>query len=243
MEPKKNRQNNKIIPKTQFISTFNNNIRKISKPNYEKYNIPGSLNNTASSSFQNQQKNTSTNLNNKILNNNNINLIPIKKYQEKYYDQCNPLIIETNGDKPLPRFGHSLVKINPIKICIFGGAVGEIRKITYSNETYIYNIMTKIWFKLNFNSNQSSIPSGRAAHAASANNQMQMAIYGGSDNLGLSDDKLWILNLSEKNEGLWSEVQTLGPTPGKRYGHSMAYMEPFFVLFGGNSNPELNNDV
>ena len=243
MEQKKNRQNNKIIPKTQFISTFNNNIRKISKPNYEKYNIPGSLNNTASSSFQNQQKNTSTNLNNKILNNNNINLIPIKKYQEKYYDQCNPLIIETNGDKPLPRFGHSLVKINPIKICIFGGAVGEIRKITYSNETYIYNIMTKIWFKLNFNSNQSSIPSGRAAHAASANNQMQMAIYGGSDNLGLSDDKLWILNLSEKNEGLWSEVQTLGPTPGKRYGHSMAYMEPFFVLFGGNSNPELNNDV
>ncbi len=42
MEQKKNRQNNKIIPKTQFISTFNNNIRKISKPNYEKYNIPGS---------------------------------------------------------------------------------------------------------------------------------------------------------------------------------------------------------
>ena len=243
MDPKKIRQNNRIIQKTQFISTFNNSNRKISKPNYEKYAIPGSLNNTASSSFQNQQKNTSINLNNQASKNMNINLIPIKRNQEKLYDQYNPIIVKTNGDKPLPRFGHSLVKINPIKICIFGGAVGEVRKITYSNETYIYNMMTKIWFKLIFNSNQSLIPSGRAAHAASANNNLQMVIYGGSDNSGLSDDKLWLLNLSEGNEGLWTQVQTHGQTPGKRYGHSMSYVEPFFVLFGGNSNSELNNDV
>ena len=244
MEPKKNRQNNRFIPKTQFASTFSNNNRKISKPNYENYTIPGSLNNTASSSFQNQQKNNSINLNNQSPNNsNNINLIPIKKYQEKYFDYYNPLIIDTNGDKPLPRFGHSLVKINPIKICVFGGAVGEIRKIIYSNETYIYNIMTKIWFKLNFNSNQSLTPSGRAAHSAAANDHMQMAIYGGSDNSGLIDDKLWILHLSENNDGLWTQVQTVGPTPGSRYGHSMTFMAPYFVLFGGNSNPELSNDV
>ena len=130
MDPKKIRQNNRIIQKTQFISTFNNSNRKISKPNYEKYAIPGSLNNTASSSFQNQPKNTSINLNNQGSKNMNINLIPIKRNQEKLYDQYNPIIVETNGDKPLPRFGHSLVKINPIKICIFGGAVGEVRKIT-----------------------------------------------------------------------------------------------------------------
>lgn len=121
--------------------------------------------------------------------------------------------------------------------------MGEIRKIVYSNETYIYNIMTKIWFKLNFNSNQSLIPSGRAAHSAAANDHMQMAIYGGSDNSGLIDDKLWILHLSENNDGLWTQVQTVGPTPGSRYGHSMTFMAPYFVLFGGNSNPELSNDV
>ena len=244
MEPIKNRQNKKIIPKTQFTSTFSNNNRKISKQYYEKYTIPGSLNNTASSSFQNQQKNSSLNMNNQNHNNsNNINLIPIKKYQEKYFEVYDPLIIETNGDKPLPRFGHSLVKINPIKICIFGGAVGEIRKIIYSNETYIYNIMTKIWFKLNFNSNPNLLPPGRAAHSAAANDHMQMVIYGGSDNSGLIDDKLWILHLSEKNDGIWNQIQTSGPTPGSRYGHSMTYMDPYFVLFGGNSNPELNNDV
>ena len=42
------------------------------------------------------------------------------------------------------------------------------------------------------------------------------------------------LNLSEGNEGLWTQVQTHGQTPGKRYGHSMSYVEPFFVLFGGS---------
>ena len=83
-------------------------------------------------------------------------------------------MIEVNGDKPQPRFGHSLVKINPNKIVIFGGAVGEIRKIKYSNETYIYNIMTKIWIKLNCINNK--LPQPRAAHAAAANDQMQMVI-------------------------------------------------------------------
>ena len=91
MEPKKNRQNNKIIPKVQFSSTFNNNNRKISKSNYEKYAIPGSLNNTASSSFQNQPKNTSLNMNNQSQNNNNnINLIPIKKTKKNIMTIMNP---------------------------------------------------------------------------------------------------------------------------------------------------------
>ena len=51
-----NRQNRTMSKNTQFITTFNNS-GKILKYNSEKYNIPGSLNNTASSSFQNQQKN------------------------------------------------------------------------------------------------------------------------------------------------------------------------------------------
>ena len=34
-----------------------------------------------------------------------------------------------------------------------------------------------------------------------------------------------------------------GPTPGKRYGHSLVYYKPFFILFGGNLNNEVANDV
>ena len=256
MDSKKNKPN-KIIQKNQFTTTFNNSD-KIYIHKTDKYNFPGSLNNTASSSFQNQQKNSSINNPSQNINNNNLLITHtqnqshnplIKKYPENYAEKIliNPAIINTNGDKPFPRFGHSLVSINPLKICVFGGAVGEIRKIIYSNETYIYNIMTKIWIKLNFNFNQNNIqmPCGRAAHAAAANDQMQMVIYGGSNNLGLVDDKLWILHLSENNEGLWNEVKLEegSLTPGQRYGHSISFMKPYFVLFGGNSNPDLSNDV
>ena len=70
-----------------------------------------------------------------------------------------------------------------------------------------------------------------------------MIIYGGSNNTGLADDKLWMLHLSEENEGIWSEIRTIGPNPGPRYGHSLIFLNPYFVLFGGNFNPNLTNEV
>ena len=211
-----NRQN-KINPKSQFVSTFNNSGKMM------KYsNVPGSLNNTASSSFQNQKSqniiNNSNNINYAQQNQNQENFMQgtnrhnasaninnNRKMQEKYLEKetTEPFIVDCNGDKPLPRFGHSLVMITPVKICLFGGAVGETRRINYSNDTYIYNIMTKIWMKLNINSNTGLVPSERAAHAAASNDNLQMVIYGGSNSTGLADDKLWMLHLSEQNEGIW----------------------------------------
>jgi hypothetical protein len=70
-----------------------------------------------------------------------------------------------------------------------------------------------------------------------------MAVYGGSNSSGLADDRLWILQLSEQNEGVWLEVRVVGPTPGPRYGHSLVFLRPYFVLFGGNFNPNLTNEV
>ena len=34
-----------------------------------------------------------------------------------------------------------------------------------------------------------------------------------------------------------------GQTPGKRYGHTLVYYKPFFILFGGNLNNEVANDA
>ena len=260
MEQKGMNRQMRINQNSQFTTTFNNNSGKIIKYNTDKYNAQGSLNNTASSSFQNQQKNINMNNNNNLnlkqnqnpeyfythggKHNASANINNNKKMQEKYLEKesLEPFIIDCNGDKPLSRFGHSLVMINPVKVCLFGGAVGETRKINYSNDTYIYNIMTKLWMKLNINSNM-ILPSERAAHAAAVNDNMQMVIYGGSNSSGLVDDKLWMLHLSEQNEGIWSEVRVVGNTPGPRYGHSLIYLNPFFVLFGGNFNPNLTNEV
>jgi len=40
-----------------------------------------------------------------------------------------PFIIDCSGDKPLPIFGHSLVMINSVKACLFGGVKGKVKKL------------------------------------------------------------------------------------------------------------------
>ena len=62
---------------------------------------------------------------------------------------------------------------------------------------------------------------------------------------GLASDELFLLDLKNgdnKAEWLMVEVKN-SPTPGKRYGHSLVYYKPFFILFGGNLNNEVANDV
>ena len=136
--------------------------------------------------------------------------------------------------------------INNVKICIFGGAVGDTRKINYSNETYIFNILTKLWIKLEININK-PMPQERAAHAAAINENEVMMIYGGSTkNGGLAEDEIWLLYLNEgkEGEGEWKKYPMNNEiSPGPRYGHSLNYIKPYFVLFGGNFNPSLSNEV
>ena len=62
---------------------------------------------------------------------------------------------------------------------------------------------------------------------------------------GLASDELFLLDLKNgDNDAEWLMVQIeKGPTPGKRYGHSLVYYKPFFILFGGNLNNEVANDV
>ena len=149
------------------------------------------------------------------------------------------------GDIPSNRFGHTIVPISKIKVCLFGGSIGDSRKLNYTNDTYIYNILTKLWKKINIKEKE-SLPKERAAHAAASNDKGQMAIYGGSTTSGgLAEDCLYIfsLNINDENEGEWTKIKTAGPTPGERYGHSLTYLDPYFILFGGNFNPNLSNDI
>jgi hypothetical protein len=41
-----------------------------------------------------------------------------------------------------------MVLVSPVKAVLFGGAVGDTKNFVFSNETYILNLMTKIWLKL-----------------------------------------------------------------------------------------------
>ena len=221
----------------QINMNINNNMNPINSPYVKKSHNPNTSNkNNQLEIISNQGRhNESANLNyNKmeanILEKETIDIFPV----------------DTNGNRPAPRFGHSLVMINNLKVCIFGGAIGDTRKINYSNETYIYNILTKLWIKLEVGNNK-ALPQERAAHAAAVNDNSVMMIYGGSTkNGGLAEDEIWLLYLNEgaEGEGEWKRYQvTNGQSPGPRYGHSLNFIKPFFVLFGGNFNPSLSNDV
>jgi hypothetical protein len=61
---------------------------------------------------------------------------------------------------------------------------------------------------------------------------------------GLASDDLYLLDLRKKDEtGIWLVVKVVGPTPGKRYGHTMSYSKPYLIVFGGYSGTEPQNDT
>ena len=65
-------------------------------------------------------------------------------------------------------------------------------------------------------------------------------ILGGS----LASDELFLLDIKKgEDDPKWMVVPVSGITPGKRYGHSMAYLKPYLLLFGGNNGTVTLNDV
>lgn len=41
--------------------------------------------------------------------------------------------------------------VSPVKVVLFGGAVGDTKNFQFTNDTYVLNLMTKIWLKLDSN--------------------------------------------------------------------------------------------
>jgi protein phosphatase len=46
-----------------------------------------------------------------------------------------------------------------------------------------------------------------------------------------------------EEESTWNVIPTTGKTPGRRYGHTMCYLKPYIVVFGGNTGSQPSNDV
>ena len=265
MHNKKNQFNTTFKTQGNHIPTELQSKKHGNIINKSKYNSGSSLKNTPQNILPNSNTNIKTNHPNPpyIKKSQNNNHLEILNHQGRHNESVNLnnnkmeanilekenidiFPVDSNGNKPSPRFGHSLVMINDVKICIFGGAIGDTRKINYSNETYIFNILTKLWIKLEINMNK-PIPQERAAHAAAVDENNIMMIYGGSTkNGGLAEDEIWLLYLNEgkEGEGEWKKYNMNNDiSPGPRYGHSLNYIKPYFVLFGGNFNPSLSNEV
>ena len=46
-----------------------------------------------------------------------------------------------------------------------------------------------------------------------------------------------------EHQAEWIVVPVKGNTPGRRYGHTLVFLKPYLILFGGNYGNEAVNDV
>ena len=133
--------------------------------------------------------------------------------------------LETYGEIPLARFGHTITMINKTKVILFGGATGDTGKYSMIGETYSFDCPKRTWIKLNIHG---ITPSPRAAHAAVNVEILQMVIYGGATGGGsLASDDLYLLDLRQGEESAqWMIVPVVWATPGRRYGHTIIFSKP-----------------
>ena len=57
--------------------------------------------------------------------------------------------LDVYGEIPQARFGHTITLVSKTKVVLFGGATGDTGKYSMTGETYLFNILTKTWSKLN----------------------------------------------------------------------------------------------
>lgn len=158
-------------------------------------------------------------------------------------------IVESEG-LPHARFGHTVNQISKTSIVVFGGAISSPGNFTMSAELYLYDIPNNVWKPL-IASNSNSVPHARAAHASATVRENQLLLYGGSIGNGqYAQPDLWFLDIKNNVDVSWMKVPVEGETPGPRYGHTMVYILPYLILFGGSkggdSNPPKNptmNDI
>jgi hypothetical protein len=57
--------------------------------------------------------------------------------------------LDVYGEVPQARFGHTITLVSKTKVVLFGGATGDTGKYSMTGETYLFNILTKAWSRLN----------------------------------------------------------------------------------------------
>mmetsp|Transcript_148423 Transcript_148423/g.273860 ORF Transcript_148423/g.273860 Transcript_148423/m.273860 type:complete len:869 (-) Transcript_148423:23-2629(-) len=146
-----------------------------------------------------------------------------------------------HGEIPAPRFGHTTTLVGNTRVVLFGGATGDSGRYTITADAYSLEVSTDTWSRIVA---EGVVPSARAAHAAACVDHSQMVIYGGATGGGsLSSDELYLLDIRNEERSQWMAVPVLGPTPGRRYGHTMIFNKPLLIVFGGNNGQQAECDI
>mmetsp|Transcript_85324 Transcript_85324/g.178299 ORF Transcript_85324/g.178299 Transcript_85324/m.178299 type:complete len:833 (+) Transcript_85324:123-2621(+) len=143
---------------------------------------------------------------------------------------------------PAPRFGHTTTLVGNNRVVLFGGATGDSGRYTITADAFVLEADSNTWTRIR--AEGANTPSARAAHAAACVDVSQMVIYGGATGGGsLSSEDLYLLDIRNEERSQWMAVPVEGPTPGRRYGHTMCFNKPLLIVFGGNNGQQAECDI
>ena len=147
-------------------------------------------------------------------------------------------VTETTPNK---RFGHSICVISQFRAILFAGAIADSPyKIT--NDIFSFNSRTGVWTEV-IPRDDKNRPSPRAAHGATAIENLQMIVFGGAQAQGsVVDNDLYLLKLmGDETKCRWVKVPVEEPKPISRYGHTMTFIKPYIFIIGGNIGKVCNS--
>jgi protein phosphatase len=56
--------------------------------------------------------------------------------------------LETYGNIPLARFGHTMTLISKSKVVLFGGATGDTGRYIITGDAYSFDLIARYWKKI-----------------------------------------------------------------------------------------------
>eukprot|EP00003_Mantamonas_plastica_P017024 TRINITY_DN2844_c0_g1_i10.p1 TRINITY_DN2844_c0_g1~~TRINITY_DN2844_c0_g1_i10.p1 ORF type:complete len:1160 (+),score=379.73 TRINITY_DN2844_c0_g1_i10:139-3480(+) len=142
--------------------------------------------------------------------------------------QWNPM--ETYGDQPTPRSGHTAVVINK-QVVVFGGRTSS----EYTNDLFILTIETLEWSQPE---QSGEIPGARAWHSV-AKMGSSMYLFGGSSR-NLFYNNVHVLKTLRME---WTELEATSAPPPKRVAQSMTVVGRRLFVFGGSHPSGFHDDL
>lgn len=145
-------------------------------------------------------------------------------------------VVETKGDIPSPRSGHSAV-VSSDKMYIHGGYWFEhVMSPEYYNDIYVFDFKTSTWTKLETVEHFTC----RKQHICELV-ENRIFIYGGITYKDTSLNDLIIHNLEDNT--ISKQLNVYGYIPTSRYAASSATYGNKIIFYGGSSNTSYMNDI
>lgn len=154
----------------------------------------------------------------------------------------NATLVQTSGQAPLPRVGHSAVLVSNVFI-LWGGDTKIRAEDRQDDALYLLNLNNREWTRVAAGSiGGGPGPSGRYGHTLAILGS-HLLLFGGQVESTFFDE-LWMFDLNSlKSTPAWRLVSVNGPRPAMRTGHACVTYQDRMYLFGGTDGNYHYNDT